>query len=274
MTTVLITQCLQREFVDRSGRTSPCPTGCTWASEAQRLLGPDPTAGPVAQLMAWARAWPRTPWTSSRSATGTTPTTPPARSPAAFGAHCLQDSRARLVLGMDERAMAAANERIVDSLALNDLEGTDLARQLELIRHAHGDGPVRVGVVGVWTEAKVSFLLYDLKTRLGIDELATCSALTASASRGQHFNALAQLEKILGVRCFDSPAEFADWLRPGAELDIPHQSGGFEPRIGGAHSGRRSAPPTAASWATCTGTARRWTWIRSRAVTPGRSSGG
>ena len=91
-----------------------------------------------------------------------------------------------------------------------------------------------MGVVGVWTEAKVSFLLYDLKTRLGIDELATCSALTASASRAQHFNALAQLEKILGVRCFDSLAEFADWLRPGAELDLPPHPGGFEPRIGGA----------------------------------------
>jgi hypothetical protein len=131
---------------------------------------------------------------------------------------------------MDERA-AAANERIVDSLTLNDLEGTDLVRQLERIRHAHGDGPLRVGVVGVWTEAKVGFLLYDLKTRLGIDELATCSALTASASRAQHFNALAQPEKILGVHCFDSTAEFADWLRPGAELALPRHPLGFEPRI-------------------------------------------
>src|SRR6185312_1208351 len=80
---------------------------------------------------------------------------------------------------------------------------------------------------------KVSFLLYDLKTRLGIDELATCSALTASASRAQHFNALAQLEKLLGVRCFESVAEFVDWLRPGSELDLPDHSLGFEPRIGG-----------------------------------------
>ena len=160
-----------------------------------------------------------------------------------FGAHCLQGSSgAGLVLGMDERAMAAVNERIVDSLTLNDLEGTDLARQLERIRHAHGGQPLRVGVVGVWTEAKVSFLLYDLKTRLGIDELATCSALTASASRAQHFNALAQLEKLLGVRCFDSPAEFADWLRPGAALALPHHPAGFEPRIGGADAGAALSP--------------------------------
>ena len=48
---------------------------------------------------------------------------------------------------------------------------------------AHRDDPLRVGVVGVWTEAKVSFLLYDLKTRLGIDELATCSALTKRLAR-------------------------------------------------------------------------------------------
>ena len=89
--------------------------------------------------------------------------------------------------------MAATNERIVNSLTLNDFEGTKPAGNSRGIRHAHGDEPLRVGVVGVWTEAKVSFLLYDLKTRLGIDQLATCSALTASASRAQHFNALAQL---------------------------------------------------------------------------------
>jgi hypothetical protein len=50
-------------------------------------------------------------------------------------------------------------------------------------------------------------LLYDLKTRLGIDELATYSALTASDSRARHFNTLSQPERLLGVRCFESLAE-------------------------------------------------------------------
>ena len=51
---------------------------------------------------------------------------------AQFGAHCIRGTRgARLVLGMDEHA--APNERIVDSLNLNDLEGTDLAAQLDEI---------------------------------------------------------------------------------------------------------------------------------------------
>jgi protein-tyrosine phosphatase/nicotinamidase-related amidase/aminoglycoside phosphotransferase (APT) family kinase protein len=237
MTTVLITQCLQRDFVDPIGPHDPLPNLLhVGYSEAGRLLGPEPSAGPMAQLIDWARSLATDAIDLIHIRDWHDPGDPAQREHLQqFGAHCLQGSSgARLILGMDERAMAAANERIVDSLTLNDLEGTDLARQLERIRHAHGDEPLRVGVVGVWTEAKVSFLLYDLKTRLGIDELATCSALTASASRAQHFNALAQLEKILGVRCFDSPAEFADWLRPGAELVLPHHPGGFEPRIGGA----------------------------------------
>src|SRR5262252_7080930 len=237
MTTVLITQCLQRDFVDPIGPHDPLPNLLhVGYSEAARLLGPDPPAGPVAAVTEKTRGQATDAIDLIHIRDWHDPDDPAQREHLQrFGPHCLQGTAgARLVLGMDERAMTAANERIVDSLTLNDLEGTDLARQLERIGHAHGDEPLRVGVVGVWTEAKVSFLLYDLKTRLGIDELATCSALTASASRAQHFNALAQLEKILGVRCFDSPAEFADWLRPGAELALPHHPGGFEPRIGGA----------------------------------------
>src|SRR5215472_504411 len=242
MTTVLITQCLQRDFADPIGQHDPLPNLLhVGYSEAVRLLGPEPTAGPLAQLIDWARSLPADAINLVHIRDWHDPDDPAQREHLQrFGPHCLQDTAgARLVLGMDERAMTAANERIVDSLTLNDLEGTDLAQQLRRIRHAHGDQPLRVGVVGVWTEAKVSFLLYDLKTRLGIDELATCSALTASASRAQHFNALAQLEKLLGVRCFDSIAEFANWLRPGAELALPHHPGGFEPRIGGA--GARAA---------------------------------
>ena len=142
-------------------------------------------------------------------------------------------------LGMDERAFAADNVQIVDSITLNDFQGTDLVAQLERIRETHRGESLRVGVIGVWTEAKVSFLLYDLKTRLGIDELATCTALTASASRAQHFNGLSQLEKILGVHCFESLAEFVDWLQPGAELDLPEDPVGFAPRITGSGHGRR-----------------------------------
>ena len=41
------------------------------------------------------------------------------------------------------------------------------------------------------------------------------------------------------MRCFESLAEFVDWLRPGTELDLPQQPVGFEPRLRG--SGIRAA---------------------------------
>jgi nicotinamidase-related amidase len=237
MTTVLITQCLQRDFVDPIGPSDPLPNLLhVGYSEAVRLLGPDPSAGPLAQVIGWIHDLPSEEVDVIHIRDWHDPDDPAQREHLRrFGAHCLQGSTgARLVLGMDERARTADNARIVDSITLNDFEGTDLVTQLERIREAHGNAPLRVGVIGVWTEAKVSFLLYDLKTRLGIDELATCTALTASASRTQHFNALSQLERILGVRCFASLAEFVDWMRPGAELDLPEDLLGFAPRIRGS----------------------------------------
>ena len=71
---------------------------------------------------------------------------------------------------------------------------------------------VKVGLMGVWTEAKITFLAYDLRARYPNFELAVCSALTASSSRENHFLALDQMERILGVRVIDSVAEFVDYL--------------------------------------------------------------
>jgi protein-tyrosine phosphatase/nicotinamidase-related amidase len=248
MATVLITQCLQRDFVDPIGPHDPLPNLLhVGYSEAARLLGPEPAMGPLAQLVQWARSLPPEAIDLVHIRDWHDADDPAQREHLRrFGAHCIKGTvGARLVLEMDEWAEAAPNECIVDSITLNDLEGTDLEAQLDRIRRAHGGEPLRVGVVGVWTEAKVSFLLYDLSTRLGIEELATCSALTASASRTQHFNALSQLDKILGVSCFDSLADFVDWLSPGAELALPRHPLGFEPRIGGReadglHDGDRS----------------------------------
>ncbi|HEY9841112.1 MAG TPA: dual specificity protein phosphatase family protein, partial [Candidatus Obscuribacterales bacterium] len=76
---------------------------------------------------------------------------------------------------------------------------------------------LRVGIMGVWTEAKVTYLAYELRTRYPEFELAVCSALTAGASRAQHFIALEQLEKLLGVKIFSSLAAFVRFLGGQAE---------------------------------------------------------
>jgi hypothetical protein len=118
---------------------------------------------------------------------------------------------------------------IGDSLTLNALEGTDLVQQLERIRQAHGGAPLRVGVVGVGTEAKVSFLALRPEDPARNRQAGDLQRPDRERLRAQHLNALSKLEKILGVRCFESLAEF----------DLPQQPVGFEPRLRG--SGIRAA---------------------------------
>ncbi len=232
---VLITQCLQQDFVGLVDAHAPLPNQLhVGRPEAVRLLGRDPAHGPVAQLMQWARDQDEggidiihiRDWHDSLDPRQ-------ADHLAQFGPHCLKNTPgASLVLDLDARVSDQNNERFVDSLTLNDFDDTTLLAVLEQLQADSPDGALRVGVVGVWTEAKVTFLLYELRTRCGIDALATCSALTASASRSQHFNALNQLRNILGIEVFDSVGEFTSWLLPdGRASGLPGDGRGFGPEV-------------------------------------------
>ena len=88
---------------------------------------------------------------------------------------------------------------------------------------------LRVGLIDVRTEAKVSFLLYELKARFRIDRLATCDALTASASRAQHFKASSQLERRLGVRRDVRPLTQGPGMLMFALASIPNWSDDLRP---------------------------------------------
>jgi protein-tyrosine phosphatase/nicotinamidase-related amidase len=232
---VLITQCLQQDFVGLVDAHAPLPNPLhVGRQEAVRLLGRDPASGPVAQLMEWAR---------SQSGGGLEivhirdwhDASDPRQAAhlAQFGPHCLQGSEgAKLVLNLDDQVAVHDHECFVESLTLNDFDNTQLSDVLDQLRAGSPDGELRVGVVGVWTEAKVTFLLYELRTRCGIASLATCSALTASASRTQHFNALNQLTNILGVEVFDSVGDFTTWLLPdGSAPVLPGGRAGFGPSV-------------------------------------------
>lgn len=225
---VLITQCLQRDFVDPVRAHDPLPNRLHIGfDEALRMLGPEPSMGPLAQLMTWARAEPDLDVIHVRD--WHDPADPTQHDHLqTFGSHCLRETRgARLVLGLEDDL--GPRDHLIDSISLNDCEGTRLPELLSALQERHG--PLRIGVVGVWTEAKVSFLLYDLRTRLGVADVATCSALTASNSRQQHFIALTQLQKLLGVTVCDSVAGFVHWLRPGAALELPRMPARLGPRV-------------------------------------------
>lgn len=215
MTALLISDCLQCDFVGPINRFEGLPNALhVGYDESLRLLGPHPDQGPVARLLAWAHRQPDPllrvihvrDWHDQGA---------PEQSEhlAQFGVHCLAGTPgAAFVFSMDE-ALPGKRIGVVNATTLTNFVATELNCHLA----EFADRPLRVGLMGVWTEAKITFLAYDLRARYPKFQLAVCSALTASSSRENHFLALDQMERILGVRVIDSVAEFVDFL--GGKLD-------------------------------------------------------
>ncbi len=213
---LLLTQCLQNDFVGPLPAGAPLPNALhIGRAESRRLLGePEgdwPREGPLARFLArWGagggphhhavhvRDWHDPDDPATRGHLGH------------FGAHCLRGSDgARFVSPLERLIGQGGRHRVVDSAILSDFVGTDLEAAL---RALPGDGPLRAGLVGVWTDVKVHYLAYELVARLGLEEVAVCSALTASRSRQQHRLALEQMAANLGVTVVDGLPEFAGWL--------------------------------------------------------------
>lgn len=211
---VLITQCLQDDFVKSIGRYDPLPnTLHVGFEEARRLMGHDPATGPVGRVMRWAHGRPADELRIIHIRDWHDPADPRQASHLQrFGPHCLKGTDgARFAFDP-----AGGRADVVDSLTLNDFQGTRLAGLLEPLAAAE----TRVGLVGVWTEAKVSYLAYELATRYPGFRPAVCSALTASSSRSQHFLALDRLRKLLGVEVHESIGDFLRFLG-GEEAEEP-----------------------------------------------------
>ncbi|HMU83502.1 MAG TPA: isochorismatase family protein [Leptospiraceae bacterium] len=221
---ILITQCLQNDFVRLIDRYEALPNLLhVGYDESMRLLGERMEEGPVRSMLHW--AYERSPeelaiihirdWHN--------PSDPAQKDHLKqFGPHCVQDTEgARFVF---EESLDPARHTIVNASGLNDFVDTTLE---EVLRPYRGK-PVRVGIAGVWTEAKVTFLAYDLRTRYPEFEIAVASPLTASSSRQMHFIALDQLKSILGVRVFSSLGGFTEFLTgsiPDIGSRIPFREG-------------------------------------------------
>lgn len=205
---ILITQCLQNDFVKPLGRYETLPNMLhVGYDEARRLMGENPDEGPVAMMMKWAYQQPVEQLTIIHIRDWHDPDDPfQVEHFRQFGAHCIKNTEgAHFAFPEPETTRPVI---VVNSPGLSDFIGTRLDKHLTLF----ADQTVNVGLVGVWTEAKISFLAYDLRTRYPDMRLAICSALTASSSRAHHFMALEQLERLLGVRIYSSIGEFTQFL--------------------------------------------------------------
>jgi protein-tyrosine phosphatase/nicotinamidase-related amidase len=198
---ILITQCLQNDFVELIDKYDPIPNQLhVGYEEAKRLLGEQIEEGPVNTLIEW--AYDESPdhleiihirdWHDD---------TDPEQLDHLnqFGNHCIKNT-----IGADfvfaKFMKPGRKHHIVNASGLNDFYKTNL----EEILSPFANQNCRVGLAGVWTEAKITFLAYELKTRYPNFEIATCSLVTASSSRSAHFIALDGLQNILGIKVFTS----------------------------------------------------------------------
>jgi protein-tyrosine phosphatase/nicotinamidase-related amidase len=202
------------DFVKPIGKFEPLPNLLHIGyEEARRLMGEDPAEGPVSRVMDWAyhqdddhlRIIHIRDWHDANDHTA-------ADHLRHFGAHCLQNTEGAR-FAFDEPSNHGKRVTVISSPSLNDFAGTPLASILD----PFAGQPLRVGLMGVWTEAKITFLAYELRTRYSSFHVAVCSALTASSSRGQHFVSLDQLEKLLGVKVFPSIGLFLEFLGGSAQ---------------------------------------------------------
>ena len=219
---VLITQCLQNDFVKPLPPFTPLPNLLhVGHDEARRLMGDDPAEGPVARFLAWALAQPDNRLRVVHIRDWHDPTDPSQREHLAhFGPHCLR--------GTDGAAFAfpashATDKQVavIDGDALDDFLHSDFGSQLARIVGDAGS-PVRLGIVGVWTEAKVTFLAYELRARYPDARIGVCAALTAARRARSTSRRSIRLERLLEVEVFASVAGFLRFLgRDETELPLP-----------------------------------------------------
>ena len=225
MSTVLITQCLQNDFVKPLASGEPLPNQLHIGhKESQRLVGADMSDGPVGRFMSWVGQQAEGELASIHIRDWHNPNSPEQQSHLTqFGQHCIQGTPgAEFIFQQSVAASALKGSTIINSTTLNDFEGTELSSVLDGLVQA-SQKKLRIGLIGVWTEAKVLFLAYELSTRYPESDIAVCSALTASSSRSQHFLALQQLDRVVGVTVIDSIGEFIQFLG-GEETATQHKN--------------------------------------------------
>ncbi|MCY3411131.1 MAG: isochorismatase family protein [Candidatus Heimdallarchaeota archaeon] len=212
---ILITQSMQNDFVKPLGRYDKIPNQLHIGyEESLRLFGSDPSEGPVGLFMQWANAqdvdnlsiihirdWHSVDDGEQKDHLDL------------FNHHCIADTEGA------EFAIPLPGDReviIIDSPSLNDFIDNRLTELLDTYKNQK----VHVGIMGVWTDAKVSYLAYEIVTRYPQFDVAICSALVASSSRSHHILAIDQLQRILGLRIIHSVGKFVNYLSAGI-VDLP-----------------------------------------------------
>lgn len=207
MKTILISQCLQYDFVKPIGKYENLPNLLHIGyDESSRLVGNEITNSPLYNFIDWLNASNQNilkvhirDWHKNEDLNQQ-------QHLSKFGSHCIQNTKgAEFVFNISDDSI------VLNSTTLNDFIESDLTE----ILNKYKNDRVRIGLIGVWTEAKVYFTAYDIVSRYPNFEVAICSALSASSSVHNHYAALEQLSRILNVQVFNSVGQFTNYLTWG-----------------------------------------------------------
>jgi len=210
---LLICECLQNDFIAPIAAGQPPPNKLhIGRDESLRIVGADPARGPLVRTLTACAAAEHVRIVHIRD--WHDPDDPRQQAELDFfGPHCIMGTPgAQFVDAVEAFSRDRGRSAVVDATGINDFEDTPLAETLTSLMEEQDRATLPVGVVGVWTNVKIHYLLYDLKTRAGFHNLATCSKLVAAPDRVEHRNALRQLETVLGVRVFHDIDQFLEFL--------------------------------------------------------------
>ncbi|VAW69733.1 Protein-tyrosine phosphatase-related protein [hydrothermal vent metagenome] len=226
MKALLITQCLQNDFVKPLASGEALPNQLHIGhDESKRLIGDNIHSGPLGRFISWSTSQAADQLSTLHIRDWHDASCPDQASHLKqFNTHCIQNSSGAEFIFNSLLNKENSHDRIINSTTLNDFEGTGLKALLDTLTSSSSEkNKLRVGIIGVWTEAKVLFIAYELATRYPHLEISVCSALTASSSRSQHFLALQQLQRIIGINIIDSIGEFIQFLG-GAKTNLRHKN--------------------------------------------------
>lgn len=133
MRSILITDCLQHDFVGPIGRFENMPNGLhVGHEESRRLLGPEPSEGPVARVIAWAHAQPDSALQVIHVRDWHDPADAGQQAHLQqFGEHCLQDSPGAAFVFRTDDLHPEKRLRMVNATGLSNFLGAELDAELE-----------------------------------------------------------------------------------------------------------------------------------------------
>jgi hypothetical protein len=219
---ILITQCLQRDFLDLE---PPSPNRLHLGQRmVRRLRGLDNGVDRLGHFLRAAYTAPGRDNLTVINIRDWHDQADPAQADelAFFGPHCLADSPgAEFVAGMKELA-GMGDVQPIDSIYINDFVETNLVQVINTVTGGHVDR-WRFGVIGVYTSIKVELDVILMRTQLHVPagQVAVCGNLCGDAYLDRHNAALDKMGSIYGARIFNtgdltrSPQEiaaFGKWL--------------------------------------------------------------